>query len=187
EKRGKWNEMQLKDLPVSELKNYGARLIERDMYDAARMTNVDWQLWYFVRRDGYRTLLPDVQKMRALAEALRTRVRGEIAAGDFDGALRTLKTFFGLARTMEPHPTLIGHLVGVAIATIGLNAVEELIQQPGCPNLFWALIDLPVPFMSLRAGLEGERMFISTDFEELKSATSPVADSVISAKIDSYD
>jgi len=187
EKREKWNQMPLKDLPVAELKNYGGRLIESDMYDAARMTNVDWQVWYFVRRDGYYALLPDVQKMRALASALKTRIRGEIAAGDFNGAIHDLKTFFGLAKTMEAHPTLIGQLVGVAIATIALNAVEELIQQPGCPNLFWALTDFPNPFLALRAGFEGERMFIRADFESLENATDPVADSLVLKKIEKYE
>jgi hypothetical protein len=187
EKREKWNALPLKDLPLSELTNYGGRLLERDLYDAARMTGVDWQLWYFVRRDGINTLLPDVQKMRALASALKARVRGEIAAGDFDGALHTLKTMFGLARTMENHPTLIGQLVGVAIATIAVNAAEEFIQQPGSPNLFWALTDLPVPFLSLRAGMDGERMFISADFDALKTAADPVVDAVLLKKIDAYD
>lgn len=187
EKREKWNQMPLRELPLAEVKNYGGRLIERDMYDAARMTTADWQVWYFVRRDGYFALLPDVQKMRALASALKTRVRGEIAARDFDGAIHTLNTFFGLARTLEVHPTLIGQLVGIAIGSIALNAVEEMIQQPGCPNLFWALTDLPSPFLSLRAGLEGERTFVSADFEALESSPDAVADSVILRKIEHYE
>ena len=200
ERRQKWNEMPLKELrtvganadkegphrPFS-LKDYAGGLVDRDMYDAARMTNVDWQLWYFVRRDGYYALLPDVQKMRALADVLKTRVRAEIAVGDFPAALHTLKTFFGLARTMEAHPTLIGHLVGVAIATIAVNAVEEFIQQPGAPNLYWALTDLPAPLLSLRYGLEGERLFVSHDFDEFKTAADPVNDAVLLKKIDGYE
>src|SRR5439155_3639061 len=87
EKRDTWNQLALQDLPRNEVKNYGGRLVERDMYDAARMTSVDWHLWHAVRRDGFNTLLPDVQKMRAIASVLKTRVRGEIAAGNLDGAL----------------------------------------------------------------------------------------------------
>src|SRR5438132_3617846 len=34
DKRQKWNEMPLKDLPVNELKSYGGRLIDRALYDA---------------------------------------------------------------------------------------------------------------------------------------------------------
>jgi hypothetical protein len=186
EKREKWNVMPLKDLPLDKVKDYGGRLISRDMYDAARMTNADWQILYFVRRDGYYTLLPDVQKMRSHASAMKTRVRGQIASGDFDGARRTLKTMFGLARTLENHPTLIGQLVGIAISAIAVDATEEMIAQPGSPNLFWSLSDLPVPFMSLRKGIEGERLFLSADFEEFKSSDIPLPDAMIVKKIESY-
>jgi thiol-disulfide isomerase/thioredoxin len=186
ERREKWNAMPLKDLPIADLKYYGGTLIVREMYDAARMTNADWQPLYFARRDGYEWLIPDVQKMRALASAMKTRVRGEIAAGDFEGAIRTLKTMFGLARTMESHPTLIGSLVGIWIADIAADAIEELIAQPAAPNLFWALSNLPTPLLSLRTGTEGERLFISSDFEDLKNSDDPVPDSAIRRKIDRY-
>src|SRR5262249_31950842 len=53
-------------------------------------------------------------------------------------------------------------------------------------NLYWALVDLPTPFLSLRAGLEGERMFVSADFEALRTATDAVSDSVIFKKMESY-
>src|SRR5262245_4335082 len=118
EKRQKWNELQLKDLPVNDVKDYAGRLVSRDLYDAARMADTDWQLWYLIRRDGVGTLLPDLQKMRTLADVLRTRTRGAIAAGDTKDALHTLKIHFTLAKTLEANPTIIGHLVGVAIGTI---------------------------------------------------------------------
>src|SRR5207302_1936482 len=107
------------------------------------------QVGTFLRRDGIGTLLPDVQKMRSVAAALKTRVRGQVKAGDHLGAIETLRTMFALARTMEAHPTLIGTLVGLAIASIACDAAEELVQQPGCPNLFWSFTDLPAPFLSL--------------------------------------
>ncbi len=47
EQREKWNAAPLRDLPAR-LKDYGENLIKRDMYDAARMTQADWQLWYFM-------------------------------------------------------------------------------------------------------------------------------------------
>lgn len=170
ERRQKWNELPLRDLPLNEVGNYGSPLIDRDMYDAARMTQVDWQLWFFLRRDGFNTLLPDAQKMRAQAEAMKTRVRGQIAAGDHEGAIHTLKTLFGLAHTFDSHPSLIGHLIGVAIATMATDAVLEMIQQPGCPSLYWALMDLPTPLLSLRLGNEGERLMLTHEIEPLKSA-----------------
>lgn len=184
--REKWNELPLDQLPLDKVKDYGGRLLERDMYDAARMTNADWQIMYFARRDGFYTLLPDVQKMRSHAAALKTRVRGQIAVHDFDGAIHTLKTMFALARTFENHPTIIGDLVGIAIGSITVNAVEELIAQPACPNLFWSLVDLPKPFLSLRLGIQGERMFVSADFDSFKNADYALPEVMIDKKIKEY-
>lgn len=171
DKREIWNKTPLNKLPLAEVANYGGRLLEQDIFDAARMTHADWQLWTFLRRDGYYTLLPDAQKMRALASALKVRVRGEIASGDHLGAIRTLKSMLALGRSFESHPTLIGELIGVAISMVAIEAIEELVQQPGTPNLYWALMDLPAPFISLRLPTEGERLMLTSDIEPLKTAT----------------
>jgi hypothetical protein len=183
EKRQKWNEMPLKDLPVKDLKDYAGRYVSRDLYDAARMDHVDWQLWYLVRRDGHGTLLPDLQKMRQLADVLKTLVRGEIAAGDTVGALRSLKVHLGLAKTLESNPTLIGHLVGVAITTIACNALDELVQADGCPNLFWSLTDLPTPFLDLRPAVQGERVMTKAHFDRLLTATGPLSDTELTLQM----
>jgi hypothetical protein len=178
ERRERWNQLPLDKLPLKDVKDYGAPQAQA-IYDAARMTHADWQLWYFMRRDGYKTLLPDVQKMRHLAVPLKTRVRGELAEGDFPGALHTLKSMFSLARTLDSNPTLVADLVGIAIGTIATDAVEEFIQQPGAPNLFWSLADLPSPFISLRLGVEGERLMFSQDIQMLKSSEGPAPESEI--------
>jgi hypothetical protein len=62
----------------------------------------------------------------------------------------------------------------MAIQTLTLNVVEEMIQQPGCPNLYWALTDLPTPIMSLRTGLGGERVLLTAQFEPLLKADRPL-------------
>jgi hypothetical protein len=113
--------------------------------------------------------------MRMLAAVLKVRVRGEIARGEFDNAVQTLQTMFVLARTFNEHPTLIGHLVGIALTMIALGEVEEFIAQPGAPNLFWALTDLPTPFIDLRKGREGEKLLLSEDYDVLRKAT-PIAE-----------
>jgi hypothetical protein len=183
EQRDKWNALPLNELPLK-AKNYGGKLTSEYMYDAARMTQVDWQLWYFIRRDGYNTILPDAQKMRQLATALKTRVRGDIAFGNDAEAFRTLKTMLGLARTFDAHPTLVGHLIGTAIAAITVDAIEELMQKPGSPNLYWALSDLPHPFLSLRMGMEGEQLMLGDDIAMLKASPVAVAESLVLKQIE---
>jgi hypothetical protein len=183
EQRDKWNAAPLNELPLK-VKNYGGRLISRDMFDAARMTHVDWQLWYFIRRDGFNTLLPDAQKMRHMASTMKTRVRSDIAFGTSSEAIHTLKTMFGLARTFESHPTIIGQLIGIAIGTIAIDAIEELMQKPDSPNLYWALVDLPHPFLSLRMGMEGEQLILGDEIAALKASPATVAESLILKQID---
>jgi hypothetical protein len=54
---------------------------------------------------------------------------------------------------------------------IAIGGVEEMLEQPGCPNLYWALTNLPHPFVALDKGLEGERVLIWAEFRDLKSDT----------------
>src|SRR5262249_15831824 len=70
-------------------------------------------------------------------------------------------------RTFEHHFTLIGYLVGVTIASQAMDVLEEFIQQPDAPNLFWALTDLPSPLISMRNSMAGERVWVGKDFDVL--------------------
>jgi hypothetical protein len=112
-------------------------------------------------------LLPDIQKMRQLAADLQGRFRDEIALRQFDAAIYTARTMFALSRHMGEHPTLIGSLVGIAIAMVAIAPLEEMLEQPGCPNLYWALTNLPAPLISLEKGVEGERMIIMAELRDL--------------------
>src|SRR5207237_7116098 len=120
--------------------------------------------------DGFCLLLPDVQQLRALANALKVRFRAEVALHRFDDALRTAKTMLAMSRHLSEHPTLIGDLVGIAIAFIALGPLEEMLEQPGCPNLYWALTNLPTPLIPLDKGMEGERVLIAGEFRDLDAS-----------------
>jgi hypothetical protein len=134
---------------------------------AARLDKPDWQILLKVKTDGIGLLLPDVQKLRTLATSLKERFHTEVALRHYDDALRTAKTMFALSRHMGEHPTLIGDLVGIAIAFITIGPLEELLEQPGCPNLYWALTHLPNPMISIEKGLEGERVLIQAELRDL--------------------
>jgi hypothetical protein len=169
--REKWLAMPLRDLPLKEIRQSGSYSQGRGPLSyadaAARMETPDWQILLRLKRDGVGTLLPDVQVLRELAVALKVRFRVEIAERHFDDAVYTAKTMLALSRHFQEHPTLIGELVGIAIATIALGTVDEMIQQPSSPNLFWALTDLPSPFIDLRKGLQGERTWIDAEMPGL--------------------
>jgi hypothetical protein len=179
ENREKWLTMPLKDLPIKELRGYGVRQVDY----AARLDTPDWQILLKMRRDGFRTLLPDVQAMRRLAEVLKVRFRADVAERRFDDALVTAKTMFALSRHLGQHPTLIGDMNGVAVASQAIGPVEEMIQQPGCPNLYWALTDLPSPFIDFREGRQGEGVLIDAE-SRLLDEKEPMSDAQLKQTID---
>ena len=145
---------------------------------AARFDKPDWQILLKVKTDGIGLLLPDLQKMRELAAGLQGRFREEIAQRRFDDAIVTAKTMFALSRHVGEHPTLIGNLVGIAIAMIGLVPLEEMIDQPGCPNLYWALTNLPYPLIAIDRGLDGERLLLSSEFRDLSDSQPMTAEQI---------
>ena len=53
-----------------------------------------------------------------------------------------------------------------------------MIQQPGCPNLYWALTDLPAPLVDLRKGVQGDRTIVAADLRLLHDDT-PMTDAEI--------
>jgi hypothetical protein len=134
---------------------------------AARMDKPDWQILPKLKSDGFGLLLPDLQKFRGVAAGLQERFRSEIALGHFDDALVTAKTMFAMSRHMGEHPTLIGELVGMALASIAIVPLEEMLEQPWCPNFYWALTNLPNPLVPLDRGMEGERVMIQVELHDL--------------------
>lgn len=146
----------------------GNRMLEQ-VERAARREYVDWGMAERLRREGYGLLLPDVQSLRQIATLLAVRARLEIAEGRYDKAVYTLQTGLALARHTGNGVILIQDLVGMAIAQQMLAQLDELIQQPGAPNFYWALTDLPRPFFSLRKALQGEKLGIYATIPELKS------------------
>jgi hypothetical protein len=132
-----------------------------------------------IKKEGVFLLLPEVQQLRELASCLQLRSRVQVAEHSFDDAIVTTKTTLALSRHLGQHPTLIADLVGLAIANIGLRPVEEMIGEPGCPNLYWALTDLPRPFIDLHQGNQGDRVILDPLFEGLDS-TAPTSE----AKLD---
>jgi hypothetical protein len=152
--------------PQENLGREALRQVDR----AARMDKPDWQLLPKLRTDGIGLLLPDLQKMRELATALLGRFRDEIAQRRYDDALYTARTMLALSRHVGEHPTLIGELVGIAIAFVAIAPLEEMLEQPGCPNLYWALTNLPAPFITAEKGMEGERLLIVAELGDIDGA-----------------
>ena len=115
----------------------------------------DWQLPV---HDGeyVSILLPDVQEARTYARLLAGIARWQIAHGDYDGAIETLRIGYGLGSKVAEAPAFVCTLVGIAIHGIMHEQLLEMMQQPDAPNLYWALTALPRPLVDPRLGLDGE-------------------------------
>src|SRR5262249_6778260 len=123
----------LKDLPRKSWVLDSPQLREIDL--AARREYCDWQLTERVKKEGIGLLLPDVQSFRQFAVFIAYRARLQIAAGQYDQAIYTLRTGMAMGRHVAEAPTFINALVGMAISRIMLKQLEDLIQAPNSPNL----------------------------------------------------
>jgi hypothetical protein len=88
------------------------------------------------------------------------RARLQIAAGRYDEAIYALRTGMTMGRHVAEAPTFINALVGAAITQVMLKQLEELIQAPNSPNLYWALSELPVPYINLRNSMQAEKIVL---------------------------
>jgi hypothetical protein len=158
--------MPLAALPAQELLTYGEEALSQADW-AARLDAPDWQMLLKARTEGVAVVLADLQQLGSLARTLKVRFRAEVALGRFDAAIRTAKTMFALARHHGAHPTLAGSLMGIPIADDAIGTLEEMLGQPGCPNLFWALANLPSPLVPQDRGVEGERLLVVWLFRDL--------------------
>jgi hypothetical protein len=140
----------------------------RELDLAARREYCDWQLTERIRTEGIGMLLPDVQSFRIYGTALALRSRLYLADRNFDQAAYSLQTGFALGRDVGDAPVLISSLVGVAICTVQAGQVDQWLQTPGSPNLYWALTDLPRPLVSLRRAVRSEKIWLQAEVPELR-------------------
>jgi hypothetical protein len=165
--RARYLSMPLAELPAEKLRRYGGFALEQADW-AARLGTCDWQLVQHVQTDGMDLVVPELGRLQLLATALQVRFRAEVAGRHFDDAIRTAKTMFALARHLGEYPREAANRVGLAVAELAVSTLEEMVQQPGCPNLYWALTDLPCPLVDLRKGIQGGRTLIAADLRLLR-------------------
>ncbi len=158
--------MPLKELAAQGVQVHG-HVALRQADRAARLDAPDWQFLLRLKADGIGAYIPEVQQLRPVAAALKVRFRAEVALGRFDDAIRTAKTLFAMSRHLGEHPTFIGNLVGIAVAYNAIGPMEEMLEQPGSPNLYWALTNLPDPLVRLDKGAAGERLWTFWVFRDL--------------------
>jgi hypothetical protein len=158
------------DMPLEQLRSEKVAFLSSSLYfleQGARRRYCDWQL-PIGDEPFYTIILPEAQQGRAFARMLAVKARFEIANGKFDEAVKTFQTNYALARHMSQGETLVNGLVGIGLGGIMFPQVLEFIQQPGAPNLYWALSTLPTPLIDVRKAIDVESSGLELSFPELR-------------------
>jgi len=134
---------------------------------ASRRETCDWLL-PFREQNPITMLLPELQQMREFARLLALRARVQIARGQVNEAIQTLRIGYTMGRHVAEGPTLVNALVGMAVCGMMSEEMAGLIQLPDAPNLYWALTELPRPLIPLRKAADAEMHMLYLMWPELK-------------------
>ncbi|WP_372895249.1 hypothetical protein [Stieleria sp.] len=157
-----WTEIPIDELPVEDAKAsyapFGTAIDVLRTGENWMDLKYDLGLEDMTFAEKLATLLPELQESRDLARLLCMRARVAAAENRWDDAVDDLRLGFRLSEiTAHSTNTQLSRLIGIAISESLLDTIESMIQQPNCPNLYWALAGLPVDrLFSMRAAIEYE-------------------------------
>jgi hypothetical protein len=101
---------------------------------------------------------PAIQsRCRNLAFVIGLWARLEISRSEYDGAMAAVQTGFGMARHLGQTPIIVQALIGTAVSALMCRDVEQFVQGENAPNLYWALENLPEPFIDMEKAIESEK------------------------------
>jgi hypothetical protein len=132
----------------------------------ARHRSCDWG--FGQREETVYLLIEEIQQMRSLVGLVSLRARMAILDGNIDQAMHWIQVGFAVARHVSEGPLVIQSLIGVSLCQVMCRALEDLIQAPGAPNLFWALSHRPRPLIDFSAGFESERFLLESEIPSLR-------------------
>ncbi|MBL7189244.1 MAG: hypothetical protein ISS70_23195 [Phycisphaerae bacterium] len=148
-----WLQLPAEQLPQKQVEEVMQKHAEslKLLAQAARCKRCNWPKW----KPG--TMPPDQSEYRGLSFLLELRARLEIVHRQYDEALLTMQTAFGLARHLGQAPTCTQAMVGTAIGGMMCKEVELFIKGKDSPNLYWALANLPRPLADVKNAIESDR------------------------------
>lgn len=121
---------------------------------AGRREDCNWEAP--LREMGAYTLLPHLAPLKDLGRILKVRALREIGQDKVDDALKTLRLGYEMSDKMGREPILISGLVSLSITSMMDDCLEQLMNRPDAPNLYWALSEFPSRRSILGASLDGE-------------------------------
>jgi len=162
------------------------RNVLRELEFASRGDRCDWGLEPIIDADGIGALLPEIQSMREIGTLLSIRCRLHIAHGEAAEALRDVRTGFAMSRNIAEGPTLIQALVGFAVFQMFAERLEQTLELPNCPNMYWSLTALPRPFVDLRKPMEGEIRMMEASLPMLRGIEKPMSAAQAQTALDAW-
>jgi hypothetical protein len=165
-----WLKTPLAELPVAAIEKVitDHKTALEQLVKATLHERCDWELP--IRQEGVALLLPHLAELRSASRLLAVEIRLRTRQERYDDAIRDIRAGLTLANHTGTGVTLIEGLVGIAIANMMLDRIEELIQQPGAPNLYWAMTDLPPAYLDAWRAMRWERCFLYIHFPILREA-----------------
>lgn len=184
ERYGTLMETPLKDFPQAEVRDllsaYSAALGEMKRTENLMGLDYGLQLDELSFSETLGTLLPEVQELRQLARLVALRARLAMSEGRWDDFVDDCRLGFRIAEVAGGSTDfLISRLVSLAISGMIMENIAEAIQQPECPNLYWALAVLPEhQLFDTRDAIEYE----SVIYSRLLASADPLGDQTIGAE-----
>ena len=142
----------------------------RYLEEGSRCDFCDFGIPFRETNDPFGILIPEIQNMRDLARALSVKIMLEIHEKRYDDALQSIRVGMAMARHTGKQPCLVCGLVGIAIQSMMLEHVQEMINAPDCPNIYWEVSSLPYPFLQMIDSAEIEKQALPQSFPLLRKA-----------------
>ena len=165
-----WLSMEMSKLPRQQIDERLSTIpigyVFKNFDAAARHEQCVWENHY--KSQGFDALLPHLRGMRDGSKIIALKARLQLADGDYPAALHTLQTGFATARHLTPQSVLIQQLVAAAIARRMLDDVNDWVGSSNAPNLYWALSELPHPYLDTRETFDQERCGLIFSFPPLR-------------------
>ncbi len=142
----------------------------REMEMAARRTECDWGYPVRESESVASILLDQLQANRFVAKALLLRARMEMATGDIQKAIGSLRTVLAWANHMGSAQFMVNKAVEMMTIREMSEQCETLVQLPNAPNFYWTFTTLPQPYINLHNAIDMEEAWAELATPSLREA-----------------
>jgi hypothetical protein len=102
-----------------------------------------------------RWVFPQIQQLRGLVRIMSLRTRVALARGKPDVALESIEASLAAGRSFEHQPSLVAHLVRVAVTGVALDDIEDLLAKADLTDEQLVRLQTQVQAVNVSDGLTG--------------------------------